>query len=110
MTFEKNNFAKKVAQFFLYWNLFYGSNNNEEFAITRVTKSLGLLIDDKLGYEEHAERVCNKAKRSWDKASRVLGCKWSLAIPALVLLYKTIIVHSFHKHRQCGFRKIETQC
>ena len=66
--------------------------NNGVCAITSVTKSLGLLIDDKLSYNDHVERVCNKAKRSWDNASRVLGCKWSLAISALVLLYKTIIV------------------
>ena len=65
--------------------------NNEVCAITRVTKSLGLRIDDKLSYNDHVERVCNEAKGSWD-ASRVLGCKWSLAISALVLLYKTIIV------------------
>ena len=66
--------------------------NNEVCAITRVTKSLGLLIADKLSYNDHAERVCNKTKRSWDNASRLLGCKWSLAISALVLLYKTIFV------------------
>ena len=66
--------------------------NDEECAITRVTKSLGLLIDDKLSYKEQTDRVCNKVKRSWGSASRVLRCTRSLAIPALVLLYKTIIV------------------
>ena len=66
--------------------------NNEVCAITRVTKSLGLLIDAKLSYNDHAEIVCNKAKRSWDNALRVLGCKWSMAISALVILYKTLIV------------------
>ena len=66
--------------------------NNEECAIARVTKSLGLLIDDKLGYKEHVERVCNKTKCSWDVLQESLEFKWSLAIPALVLLYKTIIV------------------
>ena len=78
-----SNFEKNISVSIL---------NNEVCAITRITKSLGLLIDDKLSYIDHAERVCNKAKRSCDNASRVLGCKWSLAISALVLLYKTIIV------------------
>ena len=66
--------------------------NNEECAITRVTKSLGLLIDDKLSFKYHAAKFCNKAKRSCDSASRVLGCEWRWAISALVLLCKTIVV------------------
>ena len=66
--------------------------NNELCAFTSVTKSLSRLIDDKLSYRDHAERVVSKAKCRWDNAPRVLGCKWSLAIQALVLLYKTFIV------------------
>ena len=45
-----------------------------------------------MSYNDHAERACNKAKRSRDNVSRVLGKEWSLAISALILLYKTIIV------------------
>ena len=65
--------------------------NNKDCAIAKFTKLLGLLIDDKLSYKDHLERVSNKAKRNWDNASRVLVCKWGFAIPALVLLYKKII-------------------
>ena len=52
----------------------------------------GLLINDTMSYKEHAESVCNKSKHNWDKTSTVLGRTWSMATPALVLLYKTIIV------------------
>ena len=68
------------------------SLNNEACAITKATKSLGLLIDDNLCYKDHAEKICNKAKRSWDNASRILRCKWSLLISTLIFLYTTIIV------------------
>ena len=91
--------------------------NNEVCAITRVTKSLGLLIDDKLSYNDHAERVCNKAKRSWDIVSSVLGCEWSLTLSALVPLYKTIIIPQllyasakwFEKNRNYVLR-IQNRC
>ena len=81
------------------------------------TKSLGLLIDDNLSYNDHAERVCNKAKRCWDNVSSVLGCEWSLALSALVPLYKTIIVPQllfasaiwFEKNRSTVLR-IQNQC
>ena len=68
------------------------SLNNEACAITKATKPLGLLIDDNLCYKDHAEKICNKAKRSWDNGSRILRCKWSLSIPTLIFLYTTIIV------------------
>ena len=91
--------------------------NNEVCAITRVTKSLGLLIDAKLSYNDHAERVCNKAKRSWDNALRVLGCKRSMAISALVILYETIIVQQllyasaiwFEKNKKTVLR-VQNEC
>ena len=91
--------------------------NHEVCAITRVTKSTGLLIDDKLSYNDQAERVYNKAKCRWDNASSVSGCKWSSAIPALVLLYKTIIVPQllyasaiwFEKNRKTVLR-VQNNC
>ena len=51
--------------------------NNKISAITRVTRSLGLLIGEIMSFEDHVERVCTKAKCSWENASRVLGCKKS---------------------------------
>ena len=73
--------------------------NNEECAIKRVTKSIGLLI----GYKLSSRR--NKAKRCWDRASRVLSCKWSSAVLALVLLYKTIIVQQLLYASELWFEK-----
>ena len=45
-------------------NITAPSLNSEACAITKATKSLGLLIDDNLCYKDHAEKICNKAKRS----------------------------------------------
>ena len=56
-----------------------------------TTKSLGVYIDSKLNYRDHSTKSIERAKRNWNKIKSLCKRKWSLAVPTLVLVYKTII-------------------
>ena len=84
--------------------------NNEMCASTNVTKSLGHVIDDKLSFEDHVERVCSEAKRSWDKDSRILGVIGSWQFRLWFSYTSRLSSRSLYKHQQYGSRNKEIFC
>ena len=66
--------------------------NSDSCALVSSTKSIGLIIDDKLNYHEHLKTVTIKAARNL----RIIRSKYAeqrgLSIPTLILLYKTEVL------------------
>ena len=56
--------------------------------------SLGVIIDSKLNYRDHSLKTIERAKRNWKIIKSLCNRKGSLAVPTLVLLYKTTILPS----------------
>ena len=62
--------------------------------VKKTTKSLGVIIDSKLNYRDLSTKTIERAKRNWNTIKSLCNKKWSLAVPTLVLLYKTTILPS----------------
>ena len=60
----------------------------------KTRKSLGVNINSKLNYRDHSPIPIERAKRNWNIIKSLCKIKWSLAVPTLVLLYKTTILPS----------------
>ena len=68
--------------------------NGDICQVKKTTKSLGVIIDSKLNYRDHSTKTIERAKRNWNIIKSLCNGKWSLAVPTLALLYKTIILPS----------------
>ena len=68
--------------------------NGEICQVKKTTKSLGVIIDTKLNYRDHSTKTIARAKRNWNIIKSLCNRKWSLAVPTLVLLYKTTLLPS----------------
>ena len=53
-----------------------------------------LIIDSKLNYRDHSTKTIARAKQNWNIIKSLCNRKWSLAVPTLLLLYKTTILPS----------------
>ena len=62
--------------------------------VKKTTMSLGVIIDSKLNYRDHSTKTIERAKQNWNIIKSLCNRKWSLAVPTLVLLYKTTILPS----------------
>ena len=68
--------------------------NGDICQVEKTTKSLGVIIERKLNYRDHSTKTIEGAKRNWNIIKLLCKRKWSFAVPALVLLYKTTILPS----------------
>ena len=68
--------------------------NGDICQVKKTTKSLGVIIDSKLNYRDHSTKTIERAKRNWSIIKSLRNRKWCLAVPTLVLLYKTTILPS----------------
>ena len=68
--------------------------NGDICQVKKTTKSLGVIIDSKLNYRDHSTKTIGRAKRNWNIIKSFCNRKWRLAVPTLVLLYKTTILPS----------------
>ena len=77
----------------------YNSNDPFEIALNSEicnfetsTKSLGLIIDNKANFKEHAELSVAKTQRNWDAIKRKCTNRWCLSLTTQVYLDRTNIV------------------
>ena len=77
----------------------YNSNDPFEIALNfdickvkTSTKSLGIIIDKKTIFKEHAELSVAKAQRNWAAITSKCTNTWCLSLTTQVYLYRTIIV------------------
>ena len=60
--------------------------------ISKSVKYLGVIIDNKLNWNEHIQTAMNKCKKALFSAKRVIGKKWGISPKQKMWIYKTIIV------------------
>ena len=77
----------------------YNSNDPFEIALNfdickvkTSTKSLGIIIDKKTNFKEHAEQSVAKAQRNWAAITSKCTNRWCRSLTTQVYLYPTIIV------------------
>ena len=60
--------------------------------ISTSVKYLGIIIDNKLNWNEHIQAVVNKCKKALFAAKRAIGKKWGISPKQMMWIYKTIII------------------
>ena len=64
----------------------------EACKVTRSTKILGLIVDDKLNFNEHLQQVEGKVAKQLNISKMFCGSKWGLRQATLIKLYKTLVL------------------
>ena len=78
----------------------FNYNSNDPFEITNFDickvetskKSLGIIIDNKTKFKEHAELSVAKNQRNWAAITSKCTNTWCLSLTTQVILYRTVIV------------------
>ena len=77
----------------------YNSKDPSEIAynsnickVKTSTKSLAIIIDNKINSKEHAELIVAKAQRNWAAITSKCTNRWCLSLTTQVYLYRSIIV------------------
>ena len=55
-------------------------------------KYLGVIIDNKLNWNEHINEIVLKCKRTYFAVKKAIGKKWGLNPKQMMWIYKTIII------------------
>ena len=66
--------------------------NSDICKVKTSTKSLGIIIDNKIIFKEHAELSVAKAQRIWAAITSKCTNRWCLSLTTQVYLYRTIIL------------------
>ena len=64
----------------------------EACKVTRSTKILGLIVDDKLNFNEHLQQVEGKVAKQLNIFKKFCGSNWGLRQATLIKLYKTLVL------------------
>ena len=64
----------------------------EACKVTRNTKILGLIVDDKLNFNEHLQQVQGKVAKQLNVFKKFCGSNWGLRQATLIKLYKTLVL------------------
>ena len=64
----------------------------EACKVTRSTKILGLIVDDKLNFNEHLQQVEVKVAKQLNIFKKFCGSNWDLRQAKLIKLYKTLVL------------------
>ena len=84
--------------------------NGDPCQIKSHTKSLGIVIDNQLTYRQHTEATDEKATRKQNTIFCLCNNKWSLTIPALILLYNTTFLPLLLNASRIWFEEIAAAC
>ena len=60
--------------------------------LSRSVKYLGVIIDDKLNWNDHINEIIIKCKKTFFAVKRAIGKKWGLSPKQMMWIYKTIII------------------
>ena len=66
--------------------------DGNEFKLSKSVKYLGVIIDDKLNWNEHINEAVLKCKKTFFAVKRAIGKKWGLTPRQMMWIYKTIII------------------
>ena len=66
--------------------------NAVNIPLSTSVKYLGVIIDNKLNWNEHIHDVVNKCKRAIFAIKRTIGRKWGLSPDKMLWVYKTVII------------------
>ena len=66
--------------------------NSDICKVKTSTKSLGIIIDNKTNFKEHAELSVATAQRNWAAITSKCTNRWCLSLTTQVYLYRTIFV------------------
>ena len=64
----------------------------EASMVTRNTKILGLIVDNKLNFHEHPQQVEGKVAKQLNLFKKFCGSNWGLKQATLIKLYKTVVL------------------
>ena len=64
----------------------------EACKVTRYTKILGLIVDDKRNFNEHLQQVERKVAKQLNIFKKFCGSNWGLRQATLIKLYKTLVL------------------
>ena len=66
--------------------------NNNNIPLTKTVKYLGVILDDKLAWNEHIDYAVKKCKRSFHAAKKAIGKTWGLSCQKIIWIYRTVIL------------------
>ena len=66
--------------------------DGNEFKLSKSVKYLGVIIDDKLNWNEHINEIIQKCKKTFFAVKKAIGKKWGLTPKQIMWIYKTIII------------------
>ena len=83
----------------IYWSKTKNKNHpkhiqidGQKIEISKSVKYLGVIIDNKLNWNEHIQTAVNKCKKALFSAKRAIGNKWGISPKQMMWIYKTIII------------------
>ena len=65
--------------------------NNQEIKIERKVKFLGMIIDNKLNFNEHINYIIDRCNKRLNLMRNLCGTTWGASISTLLVIYKTLI-------------------
>ena len=66
--------------------------DTEKIDLTPSTKYLGVIIDEKLNWNDHITERIKKCRRLYFACKKAIGKKWGLTKDKIIWIYKTIIL------------------